>query len=248
MSLLPATTFGHPKSVFRPIYLLLTAITLWQIGHRILADLFTRASAGDILSSFVGDQNVDTARMLIAFFTVVTLFYFFLVYLLSEGFEERSGRIGGQIKTVRNRYWLICEFFARFLIVALVVFGPKFLPFDTYERTWDLLLWLSGAYCFWTLIVWGCYGIKSLDHTVYAFFIASTCLAVKWVVSDGAGTRFALLTILIMFLLSIILTGFILHQIRKELPGMMVSLGKWLVHWDIERAPSPRSPAQSSDP
>ncbi len=239
------TIVGHPKSVFRPIYLILTTITLWQIGHRILVDLFSRANASDIFASFIGDQNVDTVRMLIAFFTVVTLLYFFTIYVLSEGFEERSGRIGGQIKAVRNRFWLVFEFFARFLIVGIVVFGPKFLPIDTYERTWDLLLWLAAAYCFWTLIVWGCYGVKSFDHTGFAVGIAIMCLAVKWVVGDGAGTNLALLTVLIMFVLSIILAGFILDQMRKELPGILISLYRWVMHWDIGHAPSLPAPSIS---
>ena len=223
-----------PKSVFRPIYFVLMLLTLFQIGREIFHQLFQGSITNDLFAAFVGDHNVDSARMIVSVFVCVSLFYFLLVYVIFEGYEDGVGAKAAVVrKTGCKGIKAVFDFIARFAIVSLVIFGPEAFGISHYVEAWRLLGVLAATYAVWSLILLLCF---KADRSVWwdvAFGIGSSsaCYLMTILLKGGDPSSWALLILLVMAVVSLTTAGFSVKVLAVDGPKIVSSAWKFLWDW-----------------
>lgn len=146
---------SHRKSVFRPVYLLLTLYTLWNVGAALVADTMALKGDSPILAAFNGVENQETLRVTLIASHLATVGFVMLAYLQLEGLEEGTHPFSGSPLAIFPSVWQrVTEYGARLFVALFIVFLPKLAYINNYAGAWMMICGLTFLVCLWLAVLY----------------------------------------------------------------------------------------------
>lgn len=188
---------AHPKSVFRPVYLITMILTLLDLTCSLVKNIYIPENSPKVLAAFVG-PNVIHAQTAITAFLCASAIYLFVTYAIIECFEERIGSMSlGWSGCVIARF---LEFLLRALAVGVIIIGVKKFHIINYTDALQFILIVSIVYLAWQVFIYISNRSKRLKLPLITNFIVSVGFGMLYYLSSNSikESNFGLVIIVVM--------------------------------------------------